>query len=137
MQKIVILRFGPPIPIPEINAALRPHFADQAAKAFPMPGGVMSVFNTNSTIEEVTNSVKEAVPGLPFFIFSYDPKGRSLPQPLIDAIESDAEPTSNGAQATATELTIDEILEKITASGMESLTPSELAVLNANRRSEG
>lgn len=135
MQKIVILRFGPPIPIPEINAALRPHFADQRAKAFPMPGGVMSVFSTESSIEEVATSIKECgVPGISFFVFPFDEKSCQLPPQLIAAINDGA--ANNSSPVPSRQLTVDEILEKISAHGRESLTPDELETLNRSRTEE-
>lgn len=136
MKKIVVLRFGPPIPIPEINQALRPHFAnDQSAKAFPVPGRVMSVFNTDSTPEQIAESIKALSLDIPFFVFPYDRKASSLPQPLEDAINSESVP-SNSAQPTAPALTVDQILEKISEHRIESLTEVERATLNASR-SEG
>jgi hypothetical protein len=128
MQKIVIMRFGPPTPIFEINAALKPHFADKLAKAFPMPGGVMSVFNTESSIEEVTASIKETGVPVPFFIFPFNADACQLPPQAIAAITGEAD---NGTSAPTRTPTMDEVLEKISATGIESLTPEEKAVLNA------
>lgn len=123
MEKIVIMRFGPQMPIREINEALKPHFAsDPDAKAIPVPGGVMSVFNTESTPEEVSKSLKRVDRGLPFFVMPYNENRMQIPGLTSDEssdVEDDEVPT----------LTVDEILEKINTEGINSLTEVERAVL--------
>lgn len=137
MKKIVVLRFGPPMPIPEINQALRPHFAaDQSAKAFPMPGGVLSVFSTESTLEQVSDSIKALNMPIPFFVFEYHLETSSLPKPIEDAINDSTPACDASPDEEVVEPTVDEILEKITAQGIESLTEREREILNDNK-SEG
>ena len=137
MRKIVFLRFGPPIMIPEINQALRPHFAaDQSAKAFPMPGGVMSVFSTESSLEQVADSVKALNMPIPFFVFEYRPEMSSLPKQIEDAVNDNTPAHDAPPNEEVAEPTVDEILEKITEHGIESLTEREREILNAGK-SEG
>lgn len=118
-MKIVIMRFGPPVPIPAINEALKPHFqSDPQARMFPTPGGVLSVFNTESTPEEVATSLKEVSPDLPFFVMPLDSARMQVPG-LFEIVGED-NPTPQAAP-----LNMDAILEKISATGMESLTQEE------------
>lgn len=123
MNKIVIMRFGPQRPIKEINKALRPHFSHDAnAKAVPVPGGVMSVFNTESTLEDVSKSLKRISQDLPFFVMKYDETHMQIPGLTPNEasdVEDDATPT----------LTVDQILEKISANGINSLTENEKSIL--------
>lgn len=124
------MRFGPPIPIPEIHEALKPHFQnDPAPKMMPTPGGVMSIFSTDSTPEEVADSLKEVSPDLPFFVMPLDSNRMQIPglfERLGENVQSEeVRPT----------LTVDQILDKISDSGMESLTEEEKATLEANRGS--
>lgn len=118
------MRFGPPMPIPEINDALKPHFGDDPqARMYPVPGGVMSIFETSSTCEEVAASLKSLEMPLPFFVMPYDTNVIQLPG-LTDV---DVSETSD-APSTAT-LTVDQILDKISREGIESLSVEEKATL--------
>lgn len=123
MNKIVIMRFGPQRLIKEINEALRPHFSHDAnAKAVPVPGGVMSVFNTESTLEDVSKSLKRIDRNLPFFVMPFNENHMQIPGLTSDEssdVEDDEVPT----------LTVDQILEKISANGINSLTENEKSIL--------
>ena len=137
MQKVVVFRFGPPIPIPPITNALIPHFASGKPMAIPVPGGVMSVFNTNSTIDEIATSIKGTELPIIFFVFAYSRTSTVLPTELADAIadalgdEVAEASTVMPNEPSATVGTYDQILDKINATGMSSLTEAELAVLKA------
>lgn len=124
MRKIVFMRFGPPIPIPQVSAALRPHIANpETAYAFPMPGGVLSIFDTESTDEQITADVKPT--GAFFFVFPFNGNATALPEPIMERLG--ATPTTS--PEAETELTIDDVLQKVHDHGMESLTPVEKAIL--------
>jgi len=123
-MKIVIMRFGPSVAIPEITLALVPHFQnDPRPLRFPVPGGVISVFNTDSTPEEVAASLKEVSPELPFLVMPFDKDRLQLPG-LFEIIGEDTTETA------APPLTIDQILDKVNATGMSSLTDEERNILN-------
>jgi len=123
MEKIVIMRFGPQMPIREINEALKPHFAnDLNATAIPVPGGVLSVFNTESTPEEVSKSLKRVDRNLPFFVMPYNENLMQIPGLTSDEssdVEDDEFPS----------ITVNEILDKISTNGIASLTEIEKAIL--------
>lgn len=134
MQKVVVFRFGPPIPVPPITNALIPHFASGKPMAISVPGGVMSVFNTNSSIDEIATSIKGVDLPIIFFVFKYSPTSIVLPAELTEAI---AEALGDEAPETPTVIpnapvgTYDQILDKINATGMSSLTAADLAELRA------
>lgn len=124
MRKIVFMRFGPPIPIPQVSAALRPHIANpETAYAFPMPGGVLSIFDTESTDEQITADVKPT--GAFFFVFPFNGNATALPEPIMERLGV----TPTTTPEAETELTIDDILQKVHDHGMELLTPAEKAIL--------
>ena len=123
-MRIVIMRFGPPTPIKAINDALLPHFQnDPKAVMLPTPGGVMSVFNTDSTPEEVAASLKEVSSDLPFFVMPLNSECMQIP----GLFEHFGENVPNEPQTST--LSVDEVLEKISATGLESLTEDERALL--------
>ena len=90
------------------------------ATALPIPGAVLSIFNTESSIEDVRASIEETGA---FFILT-DNAELVLPQPLMAEIEkvfpSGAQPVKE-----AEPLTMDEILDLISQNGIESLTPAQ------------
>lgn len=129
MKKIIILRFGPPIPMPQVSAALKPHIANpQTAITMPCPGGVISIFDSESTEEEIAADVKAT--GADFFIFPYNRAAMNLPRPVMEQLDSVLGTTeAPTTPARPAPLTVDQILDKINTSGRESLTPEEVAIL--------
>jgi len=124
MRKIVFMRFGPPIPIPQVSAALRPHIANsESAYVFSMPGGVLSIFDTESTNEQITADVKPT--GAMFFVFPFNANATSLPEPIMERLGA----ATTTAPEAETELTIDDVLQKVHDQGMGSLTPAEKTIL--------
>lgn len=124
MRKIVFMRFGPPLPILQVSAVLGPHIANpKTACAFPMPGGVLSIFDTESTDEQITADVKPT--GAFFFVFPFNGNATALPEPIMEKLGVIA---TTPAEDT-TELTIDDVLQKVHDHGMDSLTPAEKAIL--------
>jgi hypothetical protein len=118
MTKLFLIRFGQ-TPSPIVSNALIPHMVGKAT-ALPIPGAVLSIFNTESSIEDVRASIEETGA---FFILT-DNAELVLPQPLMEAIEkvfpSGAQPVKEDKP-----LTMDEILDLISQNGIESLTPAQ------------
>ena len=129
MKKIVMFRFSPPIPMPQVSAALRQHIINpQTAIAMLCPGGVLSIFDSESTEEEITNDVKAT--GAAFFIFPYNRASMNLPHQLLEQLDSVLGTTEVPATPSRpVPLTVDQILDKINMTGHESLTPEEVAIL--------
>ena len=124
MKKLILIRFGDR-PNPTVSNALKPHIVGQAF-AGPVPGAIMSVFNTESDEAQITQDLKET--GAIFFLMNADLVNLNLPEGMMEAI--------NGMLGIQTKretpvLTVDEILEKISAKGIASLTPAEIAKLEA------
>ena len=123
MKKLTLIRFGQS-PSPEVSTALAPHIVGKAV-ALPIPGAILSIFNSGSTMEEVRESIAKTGA---MFILSESTE-MVLPQPLMAAILKvfkDAEPVAED-----TPLTMDEILDLINQNGIESLTPSQLQTLRS------
>lgn len=128
----MIFRAGLPIPIPEVSAALRPHINSSNAKAFPTPGGVVSIIETESSIAEVSASLDEV--GVFFVVVEVGSDAIGMPQALKDAIvQIEGSHNPSPAPQQVRPLTVDQILDKINATGIESLTDAEKAILEANQ----
>jgi hypothetical protein len=124
MKKVFLIRFGS-APSPAVSQALAPHIVGRAFAA-PIPGAILSVFNTNSSEEEITQDVKET--GATFFLMEETKVNLNLPEALIQAINK-VVGTAQRMASPQRELSLDDILDKIARSGMDSLTPEERAFL--------
>jgi len=118
MTTFALIRFGQ-TPSPIVSQALAPHIIGKAV-AVPIPGAILSIFNTESSVDEVRESVQAT--GV-FFILS-DRAQLALPQPLMDAITK-AFPNDGEPAKEDNALTMDEILDLISQNGIESLTPAQ------------
>jgi hypothetical protein len=118
MTTLALIRFGQ-TPNPIVSQALAPHIIGKAV-AVPVPGAILSVFNTESSVDDVRESVQAT--GV-FFILS-DRAQLALPQPLMDAI-ADAFPNDGEPAKDDKPLTMDEILDLISQNGIESLTSAQ------------
>ena len=125
MQKLILVRFGNQ-PSPAVSMALKPHIVGNAF-AGPIPGAIMSVFNTESTKEEIAEDIKET--GAYFMLMRADEATINLPEELMAVI---AQITSEepGRATDSRELTIDDILDLINKNGIESLTPDQRRILD-------
>jgi hypothetical protein len=125
MQKLILVRFGTQ-PSPAVSTALKPHIVGDAF-ACPIPGAIMSVFNTNSTKEQITADVKET--GAYFILMRADEAKVNLPKELMDVIDTIVGEDS-GRATDYRELTIDDVLDLINQNGIESLTPDQRRILD-------
>jgi hypothetical protein len=125
MQKLILVRFGTQ-PSPAVSTALKPHIVGDAF-ACPIPGAIMSVFNTESTKEEITADVKRT--GAYFILMRADEAKVNLPEELMEVIAQIVgdEPAISTDHR---ELTIDDILDLINENGIESLTPNQRRILD-------
>jgi hypothetical protein len=125
MQKLILVRFGTQ-PSPVVSMALKPHIVGDAF-ASPIPGAIMSVFNTNSTKEQIEADVKET--GVYFILMRADEATINLPKELMDVIDTIVGEDS-GRATDRRELTIDDVLDLINQNGIESLTPDQRRILD-------
>jgi len=125
MQKLILVRFGNQ-PSPAVSMALKPHLVGNAF-AGPIPGAIMSVFNTESTKEQIAEDLKET--GAYFMLMRADEATINLPEELMEVIAQivGEEP---GRATDSSELTIDDILDLINKNGIESLTPEQRRILD-------
>lgn len=123
-RQVILVRFGE-VPNPRITAVLANHISGKAV-ALPVPGAIMSIFFTESTIESITRDLKEVGPN--FFLFDRDNAGINLPNEVLEVIDR-----AMGQEAQQPvqqrEWTMDEVLDQISRGGMASLTPEQRAVL--------
>lgn len=127
MKQIVILRFGDR-PNPAVTEALMPHMAGQSI-ALPVPGAIMSIIQTESSVDQVTEALKQV--GVFFFCFERKDSGSQLPPELAAAIETVLETPRTPVPR---EWSVDEILDLISQHGIESLTPEQRAILERGSR---
>ena len=123
MRKYYLVRLGP-CPDPNVNYLLARHVEGQIAVCCQMPGVILTVFNSKSTIEEIR---KELAPtGYWFFIGEQGKDfGFQLPSDLVQHIEKTF--AKNRVECT---LSLDDLLELVEANGLESLTQPERERLN-------
>lgn len=126
MEKLVLVRFGQ-TPNLAVSMALRPHIVGPAF-AGPIPGAIMSVFNTESNLETVCNDIKAT--GAFFLLARYNDMNIELPEPLIEAIN-----TVMGTQPAPTRrvYTMDELLDIIREVGIDNLTQDQRDQLESLR----
>ena len=120
MQRLILIRFGQ-LPDPRVSMALKSHIVGKAFAA-PIPGAIMSVFNTNSHPDDVANSVKEV--GVFFTLSEWNKTVTCMPIELLVAIEKVFGDQPSPA-ATQRQWTLDELLDLISKNGIESLTPDQ------------
>jgi len=125
MQKLILVRFGNQ-PSPAVSMALKPHIVGNAF-AGPIPGAIMSVFNTESTKEEIAEDIKET--GAYFMLMRADEVSINLPEELM-AVIAQIVSEEPGRATDLRELTIDDILDLINKNGIESLTPDQRRILD-------
>jgi hypothetical protein len=120
MQKVILIRFGQ-LPDPRVSIALKRHIVGKAV-ALPVPGAIMSVFNTNSSMSDIANDVKEV--GVFFTLSDWQTSCVCLPTELSVAIEK-AFGEQPAPTATPKQWTLDELLDLISQNGIESLTTEQ------------
>jgi len=123
MKKLTLIRFGQG-PSPEVSTALAPHIVGKAV-ALPIPGAILSIFKSNSTMDEVREAIAQTGA---MFILSESTE-LVLPQPLMDMIKKIFPESASIVEDKP--LTMDEILDLISQNGIESLTPSQLQTLRS------
>ena len=122
MKKLILIRIGQ-VPNPVVTAALVPHMTGRPV-AFPIPGAIVSIFDTESSLDEVNESVKET--GAFFFLVEHQNAKMNLPEEVMEMLNQamgtpEPEPTR--------EQTVDEILDLIRERGVECLTPEQKRIL--------
>lgn len=130
MKKLILVRIGQ-VPNPMVTAALIPHMTGRPV-AFPIPGAIVSIFDSPSSIEQVSESIKET--GAFFFLMEHGNAAMHLPPEVMEVIDRVTEgsetPTSSQPEP---ELSIDDVLDLITQNGIESLTPAQKQILDQSR----
>ena len=128
-RQVILIRFGER-PNPAITAVLANHINGKAI-ALPVPGAIMSVFYSESTIDSIKEDLKQVGPH--FFIFDREDAGVNLPEEVMEVIDK-AMGEESQKPVSRREWTMDEILDQISRSGMDSLTPEQREVLDRGSR---
>jgi hypothetical protein len=123
MTQVILIRFGE-TPNPAITAILAPHMIGKAI-ATPVPGAIMSVFNTESEVAQIAQELTELGPN--FFIFKREDAKFNLPEEFIAKI--DEVMGGEAPKPARREWTVDEVLDIIADQGINALTPEQRAVL--------
>lgn len=122
MQKLILIRIGQ-VPNPAVTAALVPHITGRPI-AFSIPGAIVSIFDTESSLEEVSKSVKET--GAFFFLVDYNNAAVHLPEEIMEAV---SRVVGTRVEPQTPEQTVDEILDLIGERGIEYLTEEQKRIL--------
>jgi hypothetical protein len=119
MEKLVLVRFGQ-APSPVVSRALAPHIVGQAV-AVPVPGAIMSVFNTDSNLDQVCDDIKAT--GAFFILARFNDINIELPEEIISVIhQAMGTPTPRETERV---YTMDELLDLISKNGIDSLTDDQ------------
>ena len=130
MEKLILVRFGS-VPSPAVSAALAPHVNGRAFAA-PIPGAIMSVFNSPSNLDDICDAIKQT--GAFFMLMRFNDVNLFLPEELIEAInKAMGQLDRMETPSTQREWTLDEVLDLISANGMDSLTPAQRRVLEGRQ----
>lgn len=122
MKKLILIRIGQ-VPNPAVTAALVPHMTGRPI-AFPIPGAIVSIFDTPHSLEEVSESVKET--GAFFFLVDYDNASLHLPDEVMEVVNR---AVGTRVEPQTPEQTVDEILDLIRERGVECLTEEQKRIL--------
>lgn len=121
MKKVILARFGDH-PVKEISEALVPHINGKAI-AFPAPGVIISVFNTESELSQIADALKPS--GAMFLLMEANHARTKFPNEIEKMIEakfpSDEVVLERGPRI----YTMDELLDMVHANGIESLTEDQ------------
>lgn len=71
MKRFALIRFGS-VPNPDVTMALQSHIDLSRSVAFPIPGAVMSIFDTESDPIQIAADVRAV--GVQFIICPFNPK---------------------------------------------------------------
>lgn len=127
MKKLFLIRFGN-VPNPEVTNVLAKHISGRAF-AGPIPGAILSVFNTESDPSTITQQLSKT--GALFFLIEAGSLNQNLPEGLMEAINKLTGNSEVTPQPVNPVLTMDDILDLISQNGIESLTASQLQILRA------
>ena len=127
MKKLFLIRFGN-VPNPEVTNVLAKHISGRAF-AGPIPGAILSVFNTESDPSTITQQLSKT--GALFFLIEAGALNQNLPEGLMEAINKLTGNSEVTPQPVNPVWTLDDILDLISQNGIESLTSSQLQILRA------
>ncbi len=127
MKKLFLIRFGN-VPNPEVTKVLAKHISGRAF-AGPIPGAILSVFNTKSDPSTITQQLSKT--GALFFLIEEGALNQNLPEGLMEAINKLTGNSEVTPQPVNPRWTLDDILDLISQNGIESLTSSQLQILRA------
>lgn len=130
MKKLILVRFAPTMqPNPAVTRALAPHMKQTPKPvAFPLPGVIVTLFVTDSTLDQVRDSINETRSC--FVLADTEISHIMLPPeimktPMVKKFFNNSEPASQ------TIWSLDELLDMVAANGLDSLTPAQREALNA------
>ena len=122
MQNLTLLRFGNS-PMPEVSKVLSRHMVGQGV-LMPIPGVVISVFDTETSIENLTEELRST--GAYFYLVETNCSGLGMPDEFKTHVLENFPYAFGDAQASPIESNdIEELLNKVRTLGDDSLTPEE------------
>jgi hypothetical protein len=127
MKKLILVRLFAMNPDPRVTNVLGAHMSQTIRPVFiPTPGAMITVFETESDQKEIEAQLKQL--GVFFVLGDLQTISLVLPNELMAIIR----PFTNDAVANPDanrQWTLDELLDLISMSGRESLTPEQLTQL--------
>ena len=132
-KRFAILRLGSDQPIIG-DAVMLVHLADTMIGC-PIPGGIITFIQTDATNEDIVNSARAAEEELddmlPVVVWDLSEDSTSLDNfiHVKETINKFNEMCGEKGSPEVIHMSIDDVLDKINQSGLESLTPAELSLL--------
>ena len=122
MKNLTLLRFGNS-PMPAVSEVLSRHMVGQGV-LMPIPGVVISVFDTETSIEVLTEELRST--DAYFYLVETNCEGLGMPDEFRDAVLQNFPHAFGDVQVPSnTEVDIEELLNKVRTQGDDSLTPEE------------
>jgi hypothetical protein len=131
MKKLILVRFSPTMqPNPAVTAALKPHMKmNPRPIAFPVPGAIVTLMVTDSTLDQVRDSINAT--GAMFVLADLENAKVQLPQEIMNSPMLRNYISQEPQRPAPRVWTLDELLDLVAANGIDSLTPEQMAALNA------
>jgi len=123
MKKLILVRMFAQGPNPKVTNVLAPHMSQSPNRpiAFPAPGCVVTVFETNSDVAVITEQLRQL--RVFFILADIESAGVVLPPEIMVVCQPyfSAQPAPQDDR----QFSLDELLDIINQTGRESLTPAQ------------
>ena len=125
MKKLILVRMFAQGPNPRVTAVLARHMSQNPNRpiAFPAPGCVVTVFETESDVKVITEELRTV--GVFFILADIESAGVILPMEIMTVCQNYIGTPSNPAPTAERQFSLDELLDLIRQNGRASLSAAQ------------